>query len=254
MVDEVISQNGNGEKKDQDGLKELLDSSYPLLQKFRENCPGTFKHSQALSGMVEGISISLGLDITFMKVAAMYHDVGKMLNPKYFTENQLEDEEPHSNLDPFVSYNLITRHISDTSLILLSDENFPRDLIKIATQHHGNNVLRYFCDKSGTDVEDNFRYKGEKPSCVEAAILMICDSIEARSRSEVQSGKSNFNPTEVIEDTLNSLMSDGQLDDVVMRLGDLQTIKDALAKELEGTFQKRVDYNKAKEEGGKKHE
>jgi len=229
-------------------FKDLLESSYPLLQKFREACPGSFKHSQALSGMVEGISIALGLDPIFMKTTAMYHDIGKMFNPKYFTENQLENENPHDKLDPSISYQIISRHISDTALILLSDTNFPRHLIKIATEHHGTSVLKYFFEKSKSDVEDHYRYKGEKPKCVESAILMICDCIEARSRSEVQSGKGAFDPTNVIEDTINSLLSDGQLDDVVMRLGDLQKIKDALAKELEGTFQKRVDYNKAKEE------
>lgn len=246
MVDETTAQqNGENEK---DILNQLLDSSYPLLQKFRESCPGTFKHSQSVAGMVEGISISLGLDTAFMKVAALYHDIGKMFNPKYFSENQLGDENPHDELDPFISYQVISRHVSDTALILLADNNFPRELIKITVQHHGNSILRYFYDKSGSDVDDNFRYKGERPGCVEAAILMICDSIEARSRSEIQSGKGSFDPTDVIEDTINTLMSDGQLDDVVMRLGDLQTIKDALAKELEGTFQKRVDYKKAKEE------
>ena len=250
-MSEEKAQNGDKEK---DVLTSLLDSSYPLLQKFREACPGTLKHSQALSGMVEGISIALDLDTTFMKVAALYHDVGKMFNAKYFTENQLEDENPHEKLDPLISYQIISRHISDTALILLSDKNFPRDLIRIATEHHGTNVMKYFFDKSKSDVEDHFRYKGEKPKCIESAILMICDCIEARSRSEVQAGKGNFDPTNVIEDTLNLLLSDGQLDDVVMRLGDLQKIKDALAKELEGTFQKRVDYKKAKEEGEEKND
>jgi putative nucleotidyltransferase with HDIG domain len=195
--------------------------------------------------MVEGVAIALGLDITFMKVAAQYHDIGKMFNPKYFTENQLEDEDPHEKLDPLISFQIISRHVSDTALILLNDENFPVEIIRIATQHHGTNILKFFFKKSKTDVEDHFRYKGEKPKCVESAVLMICDAIEARSRSEIQAGKGNLNPTHIIEDTINSLLSDGQLDDVVMRLGDLQKIKDALAKELEGTFQKRVDYQKA---------
>jgi hypothetical protein len=229
-------------------LNFLLESSYPLLQKFREGCPGTFKHSQALSAMVEGVAISLDLDVSFMKVAAQYHDVGKMFNPKYFTENQLEDENPHEKLDPRISFQIISRHISDTALILLNDGHFPVEIIRIATEHHGTNIMRYFFKKSGSDIEDHFRYKGEKPKCVESAVLMICDSIEARSRSEIQAGKGKLDPTFIIEDTINSLLSDGQLDDVVMRLGDLQKIKDALAKELEGTFQKRVDYKKADEE------
>lgn len=231
------------EKKDK--LNHLLDSSYPLLQKFRELCPGSFKHSQALGSMIEGIALSLGLNVTFMKVAALYHDVGKMFNPKYFTENQLEDENPHETLDANISYQIISRHVSDTALLLLNDENFPRELIEILCQHHGTSVVQYFFDESGSDVKDNFRYKAEKPKTVEAMILMICDSVEAKSRSYVQTGK--FDPKEVIEGTINNLLKDGQLDEVVMRLGDLQKIKEALAKELEGTYQKRVDYSKAKD-------
>jgi len=244
---EESQQNTEEKEKDSNSLKDLLESNYPLLQKYRETCPGTFKHSQALMGMVEGIAISLELDVPFMKVAAMYHDIGKIFNPKYFTENQLQDENPHLKLDPVISYQIISRHVSDTALILMSDYNFPRDLIKVACQHHGQSVMKYFFEKSGSDVEDHFRYKGQKPTCVESAILMICDRIEARSKSDIQAG--DFDPSFVIEDTINTLLEDGQLDDVYMRLGDLQMIKDALAKELEGTFQKRVDYKKAKEEG-----
>ena len=247
-MEDLIVNSGNGDVE-KDKLNHLLDSSYPLLQKFRETCPGSFKHSQALSSMIEGISLALGLDVTFMKVASLYHDIGKIFNPKYFTENQLEDENPHEKLDPKMSYQIISRHVSDTALILLNDEHFPRDLIEIIACHHGTSIVQYFFDKSESDVEDNYRYKAQKPKKVESMLLMICDTIEAKSRSLIQSG--NFNPTEAIEGTINSLLSDGQLDDVVMRLGDLQKIKDALAKELEGTYQKRVNYSKVKEEDSK---
>ena len=233
-------------EEEKNKMNQLLDSSYPLLQKFRELCAGSFKHSQALASMIEGISLSLELDVNYMKVAALYHDIGKMVNPKYFTENQLEDENPHDKLDPIISYQIISRHVSDTALILLNDENFPRDLIEIICQHHGSSVVKYFFKKSNTDVEDNFRYKAEKPKNVEAMVLMICDCIEAKSRSQMQAGK--FDPGMVIEETINDLLSDGQLNEVVMKLGNLQKIKEALAKELEGTYQKRVDYDKAKDE------
>lgn len=244
MSDE-IQQNGDKEKE---ALKLLLESSYPLLQKYRELCPGTYKHSQAIASMVEGISLDLGLDVTFMKVCATYHDIGKIINPLYFTENQLDNQNPHDNLDPKISYQIISRHVSDTAFILLHDGSFPEHLIRIASQHHGTAIMKYFFVKSGSTVEDHYRYKGTKPTCVESAILMICDCIEARTRSEVQSKKSSFDPGLIIEETINDLLSDGQLDDVYMRLGDLQKIKDALAKELQGTYQKRVDYNKAKED------
>jgi cyclic-di-AMP phosphodiesterase PgpH len=246
MADELNGHNQHTIEEEPDKLKILLDTSYPLIQKFREICPGSYKHSQALSQMVESVSIDLGLEVTFMKVASMYHDIGKMRNPQYFTENQLDNINPHDKLDPWISYQLISRHVSDTALILLHDSNFPRRLIEIATQHHGTTIVKYFFIKSGSTVEDMFRYHSEKPKCIEAMVLMVCDSIEARSKADLQAGK--FDAMTIIEETINGLMSDGQLDDVVMRLGDLQKIKDALAKELEGTYQKRVDYSKAKTE------
>lgn len=239
------------EEKDLD-LSFLLDSSYPLLKEFRDKCPGTFKHSQSVMGMVEAICTELDLDVNFMKVAAMYHDIGKMVNPKYFTENQIEDENLHEKLDPRISYQIISRHPADSALIMLNDGNFPTELIVIAVQHHGTAVVKYFYEKylahKNEDVaEDYFRYQGQRPKCIESMVLMLCDSIQARSRSEVQSGK--FDPAKTIQQTIDSLSADGQLDDVYMRLGDLQTIKAVLAKELEGMFQRRVDYEKATEEG-----
>lgn len=240
------------EEQQQHELNDLLDTSYPLLQEFREVCPGTYKHAQALSSMIEGVSIALKLDVTFMKVAAFYHDVGKMINPKYFTENQLEDEDPHSELDPWVSHQIITRHVSDSVNILVNDEKFPRTMIEIISQHHGSGVVKYFFDKAGHDEEemDKFRYTCSKPTCVESAVLMICDHIEATSRSLFQANK--LDPATVIDDTITELIDDGQLDEVYMRLGDLKKVKEALAKELEGTYQKRVDYEKAKREAREK--
>lgn len=239
-------------EKEEAGLGFLLDSSYPLLKEFRDKCPGTFKHCQSVTGMVEAICTELGLDTTYMKVAAMYHDIGKMINPKYFTENQIEDENPHEKLDPRVSFQIISRHPADSALIMLNNGNFPTELIKIAVQHHGTSVVKYFYEKykasKESDIADDyFRYQGQKPKCIESMILMLCDSIQARSRSEVQANK--FDPTRVINQTIDNLSADGQLDDVFMRLGDLQTIKAVLAKELEGMFQKRVDYDKAIDEG-----
>jgi len=220
-------------------LKILLDSSYPLLKEFRDKCPGSFKHSQSVLSMIEGISLSLDLDVNVMKVMAQYHDIGKMENPEYFTENQLDDENPHDKLDPLMSYQIITRHVSDTAMILTDDDNFPKDIIKKMIQHHGTTVLQSFFHAAESDNEDLFRYHSSKPSSIEAMLLMICDNIEARSRSYLQHGK-EFNPSDVIDDAIDSLMKDGQLD--ALTLGDLRKIKEALGKELEGTYQKRVRY------------
>jgi len=234
--------NGKDKLVDREDLKLLLDSSYPILHQFRELCPGTFKHSQSVHLWIENIALSLGLDTVLMKVAALYHDVGKMFNPKYFSENQLENENPHDTLDPFTSYNIITRHVSDSVMILLNDINFPRNVIRIISQHHGTTVLKYFYNNTDRVDKDVFRYKSTKPSCVESAVLAICDQVDATSRSLIQANK--FDPSLVIESTISGLIDDGQLDDVMMRLGHLKKIKESISKDLEGTYQKRVDYNK----------
>lgn len=227
-------------------LFDLLDSTYPLLKKFREICPGSFKHSQSLSSMVESVSMSLDLDVDFMKVVCLYHDVGKMNAPEYFSENQLADSDPHKNLDPWMSYQIVSRHVSDGVNILVNDESFSRKIIEVISQHHGNSVVQYFFDKSGSEVEDLYRYKGEKPKCIESAILMIADCVEAMSRSLIQSGK--YDAVNVVDAVVNKLMADHQLDEVYMKLGDLNKIKEGLSKELKSMYVKRVDYDKAKEE------
>jgi putative nucleotidyltransferase with HDIG domain len=239
MDDKLNSKESGNDEFD---LKILLDSSYPLLKEFRDACPGTYKHCQSVVSMIEGISFALELNVNEMKVMAQYHDIGKMLNPKYFTENQLDDENLHNDLNPYMSYQIITRHVSDTTMKLTEDNNFPKHLIKKMAQHHGTTVLQFFyheAKEKGDADETSFRYQTSKPSSLEAMLLMICDNIEARSRSYIQNGK-DFNPSGVIEDAIESLMSDGQLD--AMTLGDLRQIKEALGKELEGTYQKRVSY------------
>lgn len=227
-------------------LTHLLDATYPLLHRFRETCPGTFKHSQALVSMLEGISIALDLDVNFMKVVAQYHDIGKINNPNYFSENQLDDENPHDKLDPYMSYQIISRHVSDGVNILINNCDFPRKLIEIISQHHGTSIVKYFFDKSDIDIEDAYRYKCTKPKCVEAAALMLADHIEAKYRSYIQVGK--FDSTNIVDDTVNELLDDGQLDEVYMKLGDLKKIKEALTKELEGSYQKRINYDEVKKE------
>lgn len=220
----------------------LLDTTYPLLQEFRDKCPGSYKHAQAVVSMIEPISLSLGLDVNFMKICALYHDIGKMCNPIYFTENQMEGENPHDNLEPWMSYQLISRHVPDTVNILLNNPDFSRDIITTISQHHGNGVIKYFFNKAKSVDIKQYRYHCAKPTNITSAVLMIADHVEARSRSNFQAGK--FNPAEVIETTITELLDDGQLDEVTMKLGDLKKIKEAIAKDLEGSYQKRVDYEK----------
>ena len=242
----MTEENANNNEVEQPSINFLLDSKYPLMKEFREKCPGTFKHSQSLMSMIEGVSLALDLDEDKMKIAALYHDVGKMFSPKYFSENQLENENPHDGIKPAMSHQLLTRHVSDSVAILINNPDFPREIIEIISQHHGTTVLRYFCDKDKKGKDDDYRYKTTKPTSIESMVLMVCDAIEAMSKALAQAGK--FDPNKVINETLQRLIDDGQLDEVTMKLGDLKKIKAALALELEGVYQKRVDYDEAAEE------
>lgn len=232
------------QQQSESNLSSLLDPQSRLLALFKDTCPGSFKHSQALVTMVESVGSSLGLNVPFMKVCALYHDVGKLFNPKYFSENQSEGENIHDSLAPEISYQIITRHVSDGALILLNNREFSRDIIDVVTQHHGTTIVKYFFDKSQTTDSSVFRYRASKPQSLEAAILMMCDVTEAKSRSISQSQPENLDPNLIINSTIDHLLDDGQFDDVYLRLGDLKVIKEILIKELDCIYQKRVDYDK----------
>lgn len=222
-------------------LKQIVDADYPLLDKFKEKAPGSYRHSVNVMSFAESISSELGLDINIMRAASIYHDIGKMNNPEAFSENQ-NGSNMHDNLDPMVSYNLITRHVGDGVLIMLGIEGVPRRLLQIVSQHHGNTVLRYFYNKSGGDLDDMYRYKCKVPQTIEAAVLMICDSVEATAKSLYNSGKLNNSDDRkgVVNSTVRRLVEDDQLDE--LKVGQLKVIKKVLVKELDGLYHKRESY------------
>jgi len=239
----------NMTKKEQEiNVPDLLESTYPLLVEFRKICAGTYKHSQSLMSIIEAVAMDLNLNINSMKIRAMYHDIGKMLNPLYFSENQ-GDLNLHDNLDPYMSTQIITRHVSDSVTILINDRNFPREIIESISRHHGTTCLKIFWKKSERSSEDSdlFRYHTTKPQSIEDAILMITDCFEASTRSMMQNQKLDDVSIHV-DKILQNLMDEGQLDDVTMKLGDLGKIKNTLKNEIGGIYQKRVDYGKEKEE------
>lgn len=233
-------------------LKDLLDAKFPLMEKFREIAPGTHKHSVNVSNFCESVALELDLDTDFLKVCGLYHDIGKMNAPDYFSENQ-NGKNIHDDLDPLMSYQIITRHVSDTVLLLLNQtadgEHFPErfKLLEVVSQHHGNTVLRYFYKKSKSEIDDHFRYKSIPPQSIEAAVLMICDAVEATARSlaTVNELKETQDRRAVVNTNIDTLMQDGQLDDI--KVGQLKKIKSVLYKELENVYHKREAYGAEKE-------
>ena len=222
-----------------------LDSNFPLWVEFREKAPGSYKHTQSLINIVDNVTSAVKLESANLLLAARYHDIGKMWFPEAFTENQSKDSNLHDGLEPWVSYHLLTKHVSDTVAILVAN-NFPPEVIKIASQHHGTTVLRAIYEsacKIDKKVDENqFRYMTEKPLTVEALILMLCDQVEATSRSlYVDQGK-DVEPDVFINNIFNKLMMDGQFNEVQMKLGNLSTIQKALADDIAGNYKKRLRY------------
>jgi putative nucleotidyltransferase with HDIG domain len=223
--------------------KKFFDPTFPLLDKFRELAPGSYKHCQNVTNMCESIAAELGLKVEILKCASLYHDIGKMNNPSYFSENQNNGTNIHEKLDPYVSYQIITRHVGDSVLHLLQTENIPMEVIDIVSQHHGNTILQAFFNKAKQEPEEKYRYKCSKPTTTEALILMIVDSIEATARALSLSGDEDF-IEKAVNGTINKLMDDRQLDN--MKIGTLNITKKLLFKELESIYHKRVSYDDEK--------
>lgn len=224
--------------------KKLLDTSFPLIDKFKEIAPGTFKHCQSVSIICESIAIELDMNVDLLKCAGLYHDIGKMNNPKCFSENQ-DADNMHDELDASVSYQLITRHVGDSINKVLQVKGMPIEVMQIISQHHGDTVMKVFFDKSKSKNEDEYRYKCEKPQSPEASILMIVDSCEAMVRAIMNSSDfKDEDNTDIITNSvagiIDRLIDDGQLDN--MKIGTLKVAKRIIIKELETAYHKRLVY------------
>lgn len=236
-------------KEKKEPSKNPLDPSYPLLAEFREKAPGTYKHTQSLMAMVENICAAIEIDDAVLKLAVMYHDVGKIWAPHIYAENQGKSNI-HDGIDPLLSYYLISRHVSDSVTIMVA-HNFPIEAIHIASQHHGTALLRSMYDKAAKMEqkvpEEAFRYHTPKPDRLESLILMLCDQVEATSRSLYVEQKSDIDPRVFITNLYNRLHLDGQFDNVSALLGKIKKIQTALVADVASNFQKRVAYGSDKE-------
>jgi hypothetical protein len=228
-------------------IKDLLDSKFSLIESFRALAPGSHKHSQNVANLCEAVALELELNTDLMKAAGLLHDVGKMNSPDMFSENQGK-KNPHDELEPEISFHLITRHVGDTTLMLLQIPEFAQKmkLMQIVSQHHGNSVLRFFYQKAKPVAEDSFRYKCLPPQTIEAAVLMICDSVEATSRA-LDSNDSLVETKDrrsVVNTTVERLTNDKQLEEI--KVGEIRRIKSVLFKELENMYHKREIYGDEK--------
>ncbi len=230
------------------GLAELADHNQPLLRKLMNDAPGTFNHSLTVSHLCENAAEAIGANPVLARVGAMYHDIGKLLRPMFFVENQsfYGIENPHKSCTPRFSKMLITAHPKD-GVELAKDAHLPQIINNFILQHHGTSLVSYFYNEALKEEgaenvnEEQFRYPGPKPNMKETAILMIADAVESAVRAA--KNPSNEEIDAIIDKIIKERLNDGQLSDSPLTLKDLKTIAETFSRMLRGMHHKRIKYH-----------
>ena len=228
-------------------LLELANPSNRLLRRLLLETPGTYHHSVMVGNLAERAAETIGADPLLARVAAYYHDIGKMKNPLAFIENQAGAHNIHDDLSAETSARIIAGHIRD-GIDLGYEHGLPVQIIGFIPQHHGSSVMSYFHGKAlrevgGRDdlVDDRtFRYPGPKPQSREAAILMLADGVEASVRSLDEKDEESIRG--MVDRIVDARVEDGQLDDAELTLKNIRQIKDAFVGQLLGMYHSRIKY------------
>jgi putative nucleotidyltransferase with HDIG domain len=235
-------------------LMELTSTSHPLLRQMEEKAPGSYQHVLNVTKLAESGAEAVDADCLLVRAGALFHDVGKMLKPKYFTENQVTADERriHSRLSPYMSALIIKNHVKD-GMELAREAGLPEMVVEFIPQHHGTSLIRYFfrqaqdrAEPNDQVLQDEFRYPGPKPQSIEAAIVMIADAVEATATAKLRTPVVREEDVRrVVRDAINEKFQDGQFDECHMTLRDLHEINEALVKALLSRYHQRVDYPEA---------
>ena len=231
-------------------LLELSNLDRPVLKELLFQAPGTYHHSIVVGNMVEAAAESAGANPLLAKVAAYYHDIGKVKKPKYFVENQ-DGENRHEKLAPSMSALILIAHIKE-GIEIARDAKVGRQIEDIIAQHHGTNLIQYFYskavkakgDKENVE-EDNFRYPGPKPQTKEAGLVMLADQCEAACKSLSEPTPARIQ--QMVQKIINKAFSDGQLSDCELTLRDLHAIAKSFYKVLTGIYHSRIQYPDSRE-------
>ena len=225
-------------------LLELSNTNSKLLRELNEKAPGTFQHSMQVANLAEASANEIGANAMLVRTGALFHDIGKMSNPMYFTENQRTSVNPHNELPPNESVSIIIDHVIK-GVEFAKKNGLPDRIIDFIRTHHGTNTVYYFYKKQeeltpGQVDINKFKYPGPIPFSKETAILMMCDACEAAS-------KSIKDPTaqlidDLVEKIINGQMSNGQFMNADITFKEIQTIKKVIKKKLNNIYHLRIEY------------
>ncbi len=236
-------------------LLELANLENPLLEDMMINAPGTYHHSIVVGNLAKAAAESIGAHPFLARVAAYYHDIGKLKMPHYFIENRAGTEDVHEELTPNMSALIILSHIKE-GVELAQEHRLGTKITEIIKQHHGTSIVSYFYSKAKEQEdpdlhiieEKDFRYAGPKPQTKEAGIIMLADAVEAASRSLDDPTPKRIESH--VQNIIENIFLDGQLDDCELTLKDLHAIQRSFITIFNGIFHQRIEYPERTTNGG----
>ena len=228
-------------------LLELSDTNNPLLKLLSKEAPGTFQHTMQVANLAEFATEIVGGNTLLVRTGALYHDIGKIANPQYFTENQSSSTSPHEELSYLESAEIIIDHIN-SGIEMAKKYRLPDIVIDFIRTHHGTSRVEYFYrkykeDHPDTDQFDQFHYPGPKPFSKETAIVMMSDAVEASTRSIPD--KTEKNLSEMIDKVIGHQLSTGQYDNAEITMKEINTIREAFKRFIRGVYHVRISYPEA---------
>lgn len=224
-------------------LLELSDTNSNVLKQLSNTAPGTFHHSLQVANLAEAAAVAIDANILLTRVGALYHDIGKIKNPTFFSENQRGRVSPHDELSPQESSKIIVQHVLD-GIELAKKNNLPDRVIDFIRTHHGTSRVHYFFRKQeelGEEFEEDlFKYKGPKPFSKETAIVMMVDAVEAASKSLKEPSIDQLEY--FVHKIIDQQLADKQLINANITLAEIETVKKVLINKLVNIYQLRVAY------------
>lgn len=232
-------------------LLEIGDFNRPLLRRLMLEAPGTYHHTLLVAALSEQAAEAIGANSLLCRVGMYYHDIGKLLHPEYFIENQTirrsakDKAEHHDKLNPSISSLVIMSHVKD-GIALARANQVPQEIMRFIPEHHGTSLIKYFYmraleqDEEESPQQDTYRYPGPKPHSRETVIGMLADSVEAASRTLEEPTYERLR--DLVEKIVNSKFIDGQFDNAPVTLEDLRKIINSFASSLSAIYHVRIEY------------
>jgi len=235
-------------------LMELTSIRHPVIMQLEQRAPGTYQHTLNVMKLAEAAAAAIGANEILVRAGTLFHDIGKMDKPKYFSENQVsaEDRRAHDKLTPHMSALIIKEHVRN-GVVKARKAGLPQRIIDFIPEHHGTTVIAYFLHKARKNYEESgsndpvrpidFQHVGPKPQSVETAIVLLADSVDAVAGAKLSGGTVNHDEIRrLVRDVINQKFREEQFDECELTLRDLSLIADAFTRTLEGRFHYRVKY------------